>query len=349
MATACVGASSEVKRMSCSVRVQVSAVLLFCCALATISTSRAQEITVYNAQHRSLTAEWVKGFTRDTGIKVTVRNGDDVELGNQLLQEGSASPADVFLTENSPAMSMVDQAKLLAPVDAATLAQVAPPYRPSSGHWVGIAARSTVFVYNKTKPVASALPHSLLDLADPACKGRWAASPTGADFQAIVSALLELKGEAATLAWLKAMKTYSIAYRGNGAVLKAVNSGQIEAGVIYHYYYFRDQAKTGENSDNAAIYYFKGQDPGAFVSISGGGVLASSKHQAEAQSFLKWVTGHSGQAVLRDGDAYEYVVGEGQASNAKLVPLSELDAPQVDDSNLNSKKVVDLMTEAGLL
>lgn len=296
-----------------------------------------------------MTAEWVKGFTRDTGIKVTVRNGDDVELGNQLLQEGSASPADVFLTENSPAMSMVDQAKLLAPVDAATLAQVAPSYRTSSGHWVGIAARSTVFVYNKTKPVASALPRSLLDLADPTWKGRWAASPTGADFQAIVSALLELKGEAATLAWLKAMKTNSIAYRGNGAVLKAVNSGQIEAGVIYHYYYFRDQAKTGENSDNAAIYYFKGQDPGAFVSISGGGVLASSKHQAEAQSFLKWVTGHSGQAVLRDGDAYEYVVGEGQASNAKLAPLSELDAPKVDVSNLNSKKVVDLMTEAGLL
>jgi iron(III) transport system substrate-binding protein len=60
--------------------------------------------------------------------------------------------------------------------------------------------------------------------------------------------------------------------------LKAVNSGQIEGGVIYHYYYLRDQAKTGENSGNAALYYFRRQDPGAFVSISGGGVLASSKH-----------------------------------------------------------------------
>jgi iron(III) transport system substrate-binding protein len=138
-------------------------------------------------------------------------------------------------------------------------------------------------------------------------KGRWAASPTGADFQAIVSALLELKDEAATLAWLQAMKTNSVAYRGNGAVLKAVNSGQIEAGVIYHYYYLRDQTKTGENSGNAALYYFKGQDPGAFVSIFGGGVLASSKHQVDAQSFLRWVTGHAGAGRLKDGDAYEYV------------------------------------------
>jgi iron(III) transport system substrate-binding protein len=336
--------------MKCKVRPRISALLLFCAAMtATMSLSHAQEITIYNAQHRSLTAEWVAGFTRDTGIKVTIRNGDDTELGNQLLAEGSATPADVFLTENSPAMSMVEQAGLLAPVDPATLAQVAPPYRPSTGRWIGIAARSTVFVYNKTEPVASALPHSLLDLADPVWKGRWAASPTGADFQAIVSALLELKGEARTLAWLKAMKANSVAYRGNGAVLKAVNSGQIEGGVIYHYYYLRDEAKTGENSGNAALYYFKGQDPGAFVSISGGGVLASSKRPADAQAFLKWVTGHAGQAVLKDGDAYEYVVGDGEASNPKLTPLTDLDAPKIDVSKLNSKKVVELMTQAGLL
>jgi iron(III) transport system substrate-binding protein len=109
-------------------------------------------------------------------------------------------------------MTMVVQAGLLAPGDTATLEQVAPAYRPSTG-WIGIAARSTVFVYSKTKPVAPELLHSLLDLADPVWKGRWAASPTGGDFQAIVSGLLELKGEAATLAWLKAMKTNSVACR----------------------------------------------------------------------------------------------------------------------------------------
>ena len=157
------------------VRMRTLALLLFCAAMtATMSLSHAQEITIYNAQHRSLTAEWVEGFTRDTRIKVTIRNGDDTELSNQLLAEGSARPADLFLTENSPAMSMVEQAGLLAPVDPATLAQVAPLYRPSTGRWIGIAARSTVFVYNKTKPVARPS-HSLLDLADPVWNGRWAA------------------------------------------------------------------------------------------------------------------------------------------------------------------------------
>ncbi len=36
--------------------------------------------------------------------------------------------------------------------------------------------------------------------------------------------------------------------------------------MIYHYYYFGDQAKTGENSNNVALHYFRNQDPGAFVS-----------------------------------------------------------------------------------
>lgn len=317
--------------------------------LQQIAAARADDLVVYNAQHETLAKAWIDGFTRDTGIKVTVRNGDDSEMSNQILQEGDASPADVFLTENSPAIVQVANAGRLAPIDAETLKEVAAPFRPASGNWIGIAARSTVFVYNKNKLKAADLPKSLLDLADPSWKGRWAASPTGADFQAIVSALLSLKGEEATLNWLKAMKTNFTAYRGNGAALKAVNAGQIDGGIIYHYYWFTDQAKTGENSSNVALHYFKHQDPGAFVSTSGGGVLASSKHKKEAQEFLKWIVGKGGQDVLKNGNSFEYAVGEGADSNPKLVPIKDLDAPVVDTSKLNSEKVIELMTEAGLL
>lgn len=319
------------------------------CAPSARAADDTPGIVVYNAQHESLTRAWVEGFTRATGIKVTVRNGSDGEMANQILQEGGASPADVFLTENSPAMAVVDKANLLAPIDDATRAQVGAAYQPEHGHWIGIAARSTVFVYNREKLRSSDLPKSLLDLSAPQWKGRWGASPSGADFQAIVSALLELKGEAATLAWLKAMKQNVVVYRGNGNVMRAVNSGQIDGGVIYHYYYFRDQAKTGENSKNVALHYFRHQDPGAFVSISGGAVIASSKHKEQAQAFLKWVTAKDGQAILRTGNSFEYAVGKGDASNPKLVPLADLDAPHVDPSGLDYRKVTDLMTQAGLL
>ncbi|MET0481829.1 MAG: iron ABC transporter substrate-binding protein [Aestuariivirgaceae bacterium] len=314
-----------------------------------LSDNPAKSITIYNAQHASLAKEWAAAFTKDTGIEVVLRNGNDSEMGNQIIAEGKNSPADVFLTENSPAMALVDAAGLFAPVDADTLAQVPDEYRPEDGRWVGIAARSTVFAYDKTKLAAGQLPKSLLDLADATWKGRWAASPSGADFQAIVSALLELKGEEATRAWLKAMKENVKVYRGNSTAMKAVNAGQVDGAVIYHYYYYGDQGKTGENSKNVAMHYFKNQDPGAFVSISGGGVLASSKNPKEAQTFLKWVTGKGGQDILKTGTSYEYAVGKGAESNPALVPLKDLQAPKVEASNLNSKKVTDLMTEVGLL
>ena len=334
--------------------------LLSCFSLALLSSSlflstqsvaadNSEGIVVYNAQHENLVKSWVDGFTKETGIKVTLRNGDDSELGNQLVQEGSASPADVFLTENSPSMVLVDNANLFAPLDADTLKQVPAEYRPAHGRWIGIAARSTVFVYNPEKLNEKQLPESLMDLAKPEWKGRWAASPSGADFQAIVSAMLALKGEKATLEWLKAMKANFVAYKGNSTVMKAVNAGQIDGGVIYHYYRFVDQSKTGENSKNTQLYYFKHQDPGAFVSLSGGGVLASSKHKAQAQAFIKYITGKEGQESLRTNNAFEYAVGVNAASNPKLVPLNDLDAPKVEPSTLNSKKVIELMTQAGLL
>ncbi|SFT77246.1 iron ABC transporter substrate-binding protein [Arthrobacter sp. ov118] len=307
------------------------------------------EITVYNAQHESLTKEWVDAFTAETGVKVTVRQGDDTEMSNQIVQEGAASPADVFLTENSPAMAQVENAGLFADVDKATVDQVPAEFRPSTNKWTGIAARSTVLVYDKNKISADKLPKSMLDLANPEWKGRWAASPSGADFQAIVSALLELKGEAATAEWLKGMKENSKAYKGNSTAMKAVNAGEVDAALIYHYYYYGDQAKTGENSKNVTPYYFKNQDPGAFVSISGGGVLNSSKNAAAAQAFLKFITGKKGQEVLQMGTSFEYAIASDVPSNDKLVPLKELQAPTVDPAKLNSAKVTELMTQAGLL
>ena len=321
-------------------------------ALAAMSgTSLAQDagITVYNAQHESLTQEWADEFTKLFGIPVTIRQGSDLEVGNQILQEGANSPADVFLTENSPAMVLVDKAGLFEPLPQDILDQVPAQFRASNGQWTGIAARSTVFAYNKDKLNADTIPKSMDDLAKPEWKGRWAASPSGADFQAIVGAYLQLKGEDATLAWLKAMKENAVIVRGNRTAMASANKGEVDGALIYHYYYYGDQAGTKESSGNIQLHFFKNEDPGAFVSVSGGGVLKSSKHKEQAFQFLKFVTGKLGQAVLRDGTSFEYAIGVGADSNAALPPIPDLGAPKVDQSTLDNAKVTELMTAAGLL
>ncbi|MFG1929580.1 iron ABC transporter substrate-binding protein [Mycobacterium sp. NPDC048908] len=312
-------------------------------------SEQSDELLVYNAQHESLTKEWIDAFTKETGIKITYRQGGDTELGNQLVAEGGKSPADVFLTENSPAMAAVEKAGLFADLDPQTIGQVPAQYRPASGKWTGVAARTTVFVYNTTKLAPDQLPKSMLDLQQPTWKGRWGGAPTKADFQAIVAALLQLKGEAATSQWLAGMKANAKVYNDNIATMKAVNAGEVDGGIIYHYYWFRDQAKTKEMSGNTALHYFRNQDPGAFVSLSGGGVLKSSKKAEQAQQFIKFITGKAGQEVLEKGTSFEYPVASGVPANPALVPLADLQAPVVDPTTLDAQKVTDLMTKAGLL
>ncbi len=333
----------------------VAAILgIAACGTSNGSTEAGQSgekptLTLYNAQHEDLMALMVADFTKATGIKVKMRNGEDFELGNQLVQEGAVSPADVFVTENSPAMTLVDSLGLFAKVNDTALGQVPAQFAPSDKGWVGFAARSTVFAYNSGKLKAPDLPTSIMDLAQPKWKGKVGISAAGADFQAIVSAVLALKGEPATVAWLKGLKDNAKLYQGNGAVMKAVNAGEISSGVIYHYYWYKDQAESGANSNNVKLLYFGNQDPGAFLSISGAGVIKSSKHQPAAQQLVTYLNGAAGQKVLADSSALEYPIGNGAAANKVLKPLSELSPPTVDPATLNGPKVVELMQQAGLL
>jgi iron(III) transport system substrate-binding protein len=311
--------------------------------------SDADVLTVYSAQHESLVRTMLEGFTEETGIELEFRDANDSELANQIVEEGEASPADVFLTENSPAIDVVDEAGLLAPLDQETLDQVGETYRPSTGNWTGFAARSTVLAYNPDLVPEAELPASILDLAEPEWQDRVAIAAGGADFQAIVSAVLSMEGEEATRAWLAGLKENAGVYQSNTAVMAAVDEGESDVGVMYHYYWYRDQAENGLVGDDAELHYFGNQDPGAFVSVSGAGVLASSDQPEDAQRLVAYLTGPEAQEKLAESDALEYAVGTGVDSADALPPLAELDAPTVDPGALNAPQVTDLMQDVGLL
>jgi iron(III) transport system substrate-binding protein len=291
----------------------------------------------------------LEDFTDETGIELEFRDANDTELANQIVQEGDASPADVFLTENSPAIDVVDREGLLAPLDQETLDQVDEAYRPSSGNWVGFAARSTALIYNPAEIPEDELPASMLDLADPSWEGRVGIAAGGADFQAIVSAVLALEGEDATREWLTGLQRNAEIYASNTAIMKAVDEAEVPVGITYHYYWFRDQAQNGLIGDDAELHYFGNQDPGAFVSVSGAGVLASSDRAEDAQRLVAYLTARQAQEKLADSSALEYAVGTGVDSAEALPPLAELDAPQVDPGELSSPEVTALMQEVGLL
>lgn len=334
-----------------AVAATIAAALVATLSACGLSGGDGDALVVYNAQHESLTRQWADAFTEETGVEVELRNGSDFDLGNQLVAEGDASKADVYLTENSPAISMVAEKGLLAPVGDEALGHVPRQYRPSTGDWVGIAARSTVFIYDEQAVAEEDLPKSFADLASPRWRGHWGAAPAGADFQAIVSASLELSGEQQTREWLESLRRPDggfATYKGNKPILAAVNAGEIDGGVVYHYYYFGDRAGTGESSQDVGQHYFRNGGPESFVSLSGGGVLGTAPHAEDAQRFLAFITSEKGQEILRDS-SYEYPVASGVSADPELVPLSQLNAPDVDPAGLNGPPVTELLTSIGLV
>ena len=307
------------------------------------------DLVIYNAQHEELLDEIVPLFEEESGLDVELRSGKDLEMANQIVQEGEDSPADVFLTENSPAMSIVDNAGLFAELPESAYASIPDDYVPASGTWTGFLARSTVAMYNTDSMTEADMPASILDFADPEWQGRVAFSPTGADFQAIVSAVLELEGEQATADWLAGLKANGVIVQNNLVVMQSVDSGEVDAGIAYHYYWYRDREENGTDSDSSALYFFGDQDPGAFLSISGAGILASSEHEEAAEEFVSWLTGADAQQAMAESYALEYPLNPDATLNPDVKPFDELEPPAVDVSNLNGPQVTDLMTEAGLL
>ncbi len=337
------------RRLPRRLPVALAATLLTASALSGCSVFGSPDLVIYNAQHEQLLDEIVPLFEEESGLDVELRSGSDLEMANQIVEEGKDSPADVFLTENSPAMSIVDNAGLFAELPESATATIPEQYVPSDRKWTGFLARSTVAMYNTDSMTEADMPASILDFAKPEWKGRVAFSPTGADFQAIVSAVLQLEGEEATAAWLQGLKDNGVVVQNNLVVMQSVDSGEVDAGIAYSYYWYRDRAENGKDSDNSDLYFFGNQDPGAFLSISGAGILASSEHQDAAQQFVTWLTGTEAQQAMGESYALEYPLNPDASVSPDVKAFDELEPPQVDVASLNGPQVTDLMTAAGLL
>ena len=279
-----------------------------------------------------------------------VRFGEDEGLANQIVQEGSASPADVVLTENTPPLELLAAKGLLVPVHPSTLAQVPARYDSPNGRWVGVVARETVLIYDPKLISERQLPASILDLAEPRWKGKLAIAPSEPDFVPIVSAVDKLDGRAATERWLEGFAANAKRYDDNEGIVAAVENGQIAAGVINHYYWYEQAAEVGAKNVHSKLYYFGHKDPGALLNISGAAALKSSGDPALAQRFLAFLVSKEGQRAITHSGDWEYPLVTDVAPPPGLRPFASLQPPDVGPADLGDGSVpLALMQQAGLL
>jgi iron(III) transport system substrate-binding protein len=217
-------------------------------------------------------------------------------------------------------------------------------YSAQDGMWVGVSGRVRVLNYNPN--TVTELPASVFDLADPIWKGRVAIAPSNASFQAFVTAMRVVEGDEKTLEWLTAMKQNAVIFEKNGAILEAVEAGQVDVGLINHYYWYALAQEQGAANMKSKIAQFESNDVGNLINAAGVGILRDS---SAARKFVEYLLSKTGQSYFAE-TTREYPLVAGVPLADDLIPLTEIPSPQVDLSDLDSlERTLELIRQAGLI
>ena len=338
---------------------RVAAVLAIAAALAacgpsasgspgpTAGTSASGTLVVYSGRSESLVGPLIERFETETGIDVQVNYAGTSELAATILEEGDASPADVFFSQDGGALGALADEGRLAALPQSTLDEVATAFRSPDGLWVGVSGRARVAAYNTEMLTPADLPASILDFTDPAWKGRLGWAPSNASLQSFVTALRVIEGEAAARAWLEGIQANEPkVYEGNSQALQGVAAGEIEVAFINHYYLL---AALAEGELPVANHFFPGGDPGALINVAGAAILTTAKNQQAAQAFVDFLLEDESQAYFAE-ETFEYPLVAGVPADERLTPLDQIAAPDIDLSDLaDLQGTIELMQDVGVL
>ncbi len=306
-------------------------------------------LTLYNGRSEELVGPLLEQFTADTGIPVEVRSAGSGELSAQLLTEGDASPADVFLSQDAGALGALTEQGLFAILPQETLDRIPAAFRASDATWAGLSGRVRVVVYNPE--LVDEAPDTIDevvsgDFAD----GRIGYAPTNASWQSFVTGLRVLRGDDGARAWLEEFAAQApVAFEGNSQVRDAVDAGEVQIGLINHYYLHELMAEKGADNVTARNQFMAPEDPGGLVNVAGVGILESSDQREQALALVDYLTGAKAQEFFAQ-QTFEYPLTEGVAAPEGLPSLESLGAPSIDLSDLDSiAQTQALLAGAGLL
>lgn len=293
-----------------------------------------KSLTIYSGRSKAMVQSIFDAFTKETGIALDVRYGDTTALANTVLEEGDASPADLFFAQDAGALGALKKANRLTKLPDTTLAKVDKRFASPDGTWVGTSGRARVVAYNTDKLKPEDLPKSIMDFADPKWKGRIGWPPSNASFQAFVSALRLAKGEDAARQWLTAIVANEPrVYPKNGPAVKGVATGEVDIAFVNHYYLFVQKKEAGAAPFPVANYYPAG-DLGGMMNVAGVGILDTSKKTAAAQRLVDWLLSEPAQKVFAH-DNFEYPLAAGVAPADGIPPVTSLELPTVELGELH--------------
>ncbi|CAO3444336.1 Fe(3+) ABC transporter substrate-binding protein [Azospirillum largimobile] len=311
--------------------------IAFAVGALTAFSVQAQEVNVYNSRHYNTDRVIYETFTKSTGIKVNIIEGNHDELIQRMKSEGASSPADLFITVDAGRLAAAAKEGLLAPVASPTLDAIKVPsnLRDPNGAWWGLSSRARIVVYARDRVKPEQI-KNYEDLAKPEWKGRvLTRSGTHPYSLALTASIIEAQGEEKTEEWVKGLVA-NLARPPQGGdtdQIRAVAVGEGDVAIANTYYVGKliTSAKQEDREVASKIgVIFPNQDNrGTHVNLSGAGVVKTSKNQDNARKLLEYLLSPEAQRLFADGNM-EYPVNPAVQPHPELVKLGTFKAADVN-------------------
>ena len=301
-----------------------------------------RSITVYSGRSQNLIGPLLQRFEEDTGIAVQVRYGGSTDLALLLQEEGDKTPADVFISRSPGPIGFLAERGLLAELDDDVLGLA--PSSPS-GYWVALTGRQRVLVYNKELFDVDDLPTSIHELTEEKWLGRVALAPTNGSFQDFFTLFRISAGDEAALAWLKALHDGGApAYPNNVSIVQAVARGEVDLGLVNHYYNLR--IKVEDPSTPSENHRFREGDPGG-VTIATAIAATASGDKDVAQELIRFLTSKVAQEYFGQAN-FEYPLATGiELEGVNAAAPGPIDLGEFDRLGTSLERTIELIREAG--
>ena len=300
-----------------------------------------ESITVYSGRSQNLIGPLLERFAEDTGIDVQVRYGGSTDLALLLQEEGDRTPADVFISRSPGTIGFLAERGLLAELDDDVLGLA--PSSPS-GYWVALTGRQRVLVYNEELFDPADLPTSIHELTEEKWLGRVALAPTNGSFQDFFTLFRLSDGDDVALAWLKALHDGGApAYPNNVSIVQAVARGEIDLGLVNHYYNLR--IKVEDPSTPSENHRFQEGDPGGVTIATAIGATTSGDKDV-AEKLIRFLTGKVAQEYFGQAN-FEYPLATGVELEGVAQPPGPVDLGEFDRLGTSLERTIELIREAG--
>lgn len=312
-------------------------------------------LNLYTSRHYDTDDILYDEFTKETGIKINVVEGNPDELLERLEREGADTEADLFITADAGRLDAAKNKGLLQPVESKVLNSNIPEnLRDVDNNWFGLAVRARVLVYDKERVNPGDL-STYEALTEPQWQGKvLTRSSSNIYNQSLLASIIAIEGEEKAEEWARGLvNNFARDPKGSDRdQAKAVVAGEGDVAIMNTYYVGKllnstdpEEVKVGEQ---VGVFFPNQETTGTHINISAIGLTKNSKNKDNAIKFMEFLSSEKAQKEFAETN-FEYPANPAVEASELLKSWGEFKPQDINLSLLGeyNAKAVQIMNKVG--